>query len=250
VEASLLLALGLTQNGQVREALAATEATGINTLNNRPLLELVLRLELAVCTGDADAANELAERLTPVVHIATIDGCTPSVARLIASARLLQGDFDGARSHYQLALVVSQRIGYRPEVVLSHLELAELLLHHFPDERHLARTHLHSAVSEFSALRMQPYLARANARLEAVRDEAPEQFTAGVLTHRERDVAGLIAGARSNRQIASELVISEGTVEVHVKHILSKLGFRSRSQVAVWASQHGLDLPHGSAQSE
>jgi DNA-binding NarL/FixJ family response regulator len=66
-------------------------------------------------------------------------------------------------------------------------------------------------------------------------------LSAGGLTRRERDVAGLIAAGRSNRQIAEELVISEGTVEVHVKHILSKLAFRSRSQVAVWASQHGLD---------
>jgi DNA-binding NarL/FixJ family response regulator len=47
---------------------------------------------------------------------------------------------------------------------------------------------------------------------------------------------GYLAAGRSNREIADALVITEGTVEVHVKHILSKLGLRSRSQVAVWAS--------------
>jgi DNA-binding NarL/FixJ family response regulator len=99
-------------------------------------------------------------------------------------------------------------------------------------------------------MRMQPYVGRASARLEAAQDGAPEEFTAGGLTRRERDVASLIAAGRSNREIASELVISEATVEVHVKHILSKLAFRSRSQVAVWASQGGLGRANASAQGE
>jgi non-specific serine/threonine protein kinase len=58
------------------------------------------------------------------------------------------------------------------------------------------------------------------------------------LTRREEEVAQLIARGMGNRAIADDLVITEGTVEVHVKRILSKLGFRSRSQVAVWAAQH------------
>jgi DNA-binding CsgD family transcriptional regulator len=245
VEAALLLALGLCGSGRVQEAIAIGEATVIDTLDDRTLMELVLRLELAVCTGDTAAASELAERLAPVVHLTTIEGCTPSVARLIGSTRQLQGDFDGARAHYQLALAGSQRLGYRPEIALTQLDLAELVLDHFPAERHLALTHLDAAASEFSDMRMQPFLARANARLDAERAGAPEDFRAGGLTRRERDVASLIGVGRSNREIASELVISEGTVEVHVKHILSKLAFRSRSQVAVWASRHGLDQPGG-----
>jgi DNA-binding NarL/FixJ family response regulator len=54
------------------------------------------------------------------------------------------------------------------------------------------------------------------------------------LTSRELEIAGQIASGRTNREIAVDLVITEGTVEVHVKHILSKLGFRSRAQVATW----------------
>jgi DNA-binding NarL/FixJ family response regulator len=50
----------------------------------------------------------------------------------------------------------------------------------------------------------------------------------------------LVAAGRSNREIADALVIAEGTVEVHVKHILSKLGFRSRAQVAAWAANESL----------
>jgi non-specific serine/threonine protein kinase len=40
-------------------------------------------------------------------------------------------------------------------------------------------------------------------------------------------------------------VITEGTVEVHVKHILSKLGFRSRTQVATWVAEQQSEIPAG-----
>ena len=62
----------------------------------------------------------------------------------------------------------------------------------------------------------------------------------GVLTALEREVAVLLTQGFTNRQIADALVIAEGTAGVHVDHILNKLGFRSRAQVAAWAAQHGL----------
>jgi predicted ATPase/DNA-binding CsgD family transcriptional regulator len=62
----------------------------------------------------------------------------------------------------------------------------------------------------------------------------------GGLTAREREVAALIAQGRSNREIAGTLVVSERTVESHVTNILAKLGFDSRTQIAVWAADNGL----------
>jgi DNA-binding NarL/FixJ family response regulator len=60
-----------------------------------------------------------------------------------------------------------------------------------------------------------------------------------ILTKRERDVAALVAAGRSNKDIAAELVISVRTAETHVEHILAKLGFTSRTQIAAWmADQH------------
>jgi DNA-binding CsgD family transcriptional regulator len=55
------------------------------------------------------------------------------------------------------------------------------------------------------------------------------------LTPREREVALLLARGLTNRQIADSLVITERTVAAHVEHILGKLGFTSRTQVALWA---------------
>ena len=62
----------------------------------------------------------------------------------------------------------------------------------------------------------------------------------GGLTPREREVAALLARGLTNREIASELVISEGTAANHVERILNKLGLHSRAQVATWAIEHGL----------
>jgi non-specific serine/threonine protein kinase len=61
----------------------------------------------------------------------------------------------------------------------------------------------------------------------------------GPLTPRENEVAVLLAHGLSNKQIASELAVSLGTVRSHVDHILTKLGLHSRAQVAVWAIQRG-----------
>lgn len=58
----------------------------------------------------------------------------------------------------------------------------------------------------------------------------------GVLTPRELEVADLVARGMTDREIAAELVIGQRTAESHVQHILTKLGFRSRSQIAVWAA--------------
>jgi DNA-binding NarL/FixJ family response regulator len=60
------------------------------------------------------------------------------------------------------------------------------------------------------------------------------------LSPREREVAVLIARGHTNRQIADALVITEWTADTHVRHILSKLGLRSRTQVAAWAVERGL----------
>jgi NarL family two-component system response regulator LiaR len=60
------------------------------------------------------------------------------------------------------------------------------------------------------------------------------------LTERELDVIKLIARGFTNRKIAEELVISEGTVKGHVSNILSKLHLADRTQAAVYAWQEGI----------
>jgi len=58
-------------------------------------------------------------------------------------------------------------------------------------------------------------------------------------TSREKQIVSLIAEGKSNKAIARELGISDGTVKVHVKNVLRKLNLSSRLEAAVWAFEHG-----------
>ncbi|MEW8082818.1 MAG: two-component system response regulator NarL [Candidatus Thiodiazotropha endolucinida] len=60
------------------------------------------------------------------------------------------------------------------------------------------------------------------------------------LTAREKEILQCIAQGQSNKQIANVLNISEGTVKVHVKHLLKKLNLHSRTEAAVWALKEGI----------
>jgi len=78
----------------------------------------------------------------------------------------------------------------------------------------------------------------------ALRQEAQESAGGarrdlGLLTDREQQVLRCLADGQSNKRIARNLSITEGTVKVHVKNLLKKLSFRSRVEAAVWMTQQG-----------
>jgi two-component system nitrate/nitrite response regulator NarL len=67
---------------------------------------------------------------------------------------------------------------------------------------------------------------------------APQSASSLDLTDRERQVLKMIAGGLSNKMIGNKLGITEGTVKVHVKNLLHKLGLRSRVEAAIWALEN------------
>ncbi|MGP3960675.1 ATP-binding protein [Nonomuraea sp. 3N208] len=83
-------------------------------------------------------------------------------------------------------------------------------------------------------------LSREQAVAYALMEEAPSRRRSGEagwrspLTEREMEIARLIAQGMSNKEIASALVIAQRTAEGHTQHILRKLGFKSRAQIAGW----------------
>ena len=84
------------------------------------------------------------------------------------------------------------------------------------------------------ALVVSPTLT--NVLAQALR--TPQGASSLDLTDRERQVLKMIAGGGSNKAIGNKLGITEGTVKVHVKHLLHKLGLRSRVEAAVWAMEN------------
>lgn len=60
------------------------------------------------------------------------------------------------------------------------------------------------------------------------------------LTHRELEILQLIVAGKTNKAIASEIYISERTVEFHLDHIYTKIGARTRLMAGIWAIQLGI----------
>jgi DNA-binding NarL/FixJ family response regulator len=90
-----------------------------------------------------------------------------------------------------------------------------------------------------AAYRGEVHLDPAVARTLTRSLVAPEH-TATSLTPREREILVLVARGKSNRDIATTLVISERTARTHVSNVLTKLGLASRTQAALWAVREGL----------
>jgi DNA-binding CsgD family transcriptional regulator len=206
---------------------------------------LAAALELAVTSGDREAAKRAASPFETITAVPTSEFGLANVARFLGRAAVLCGEPDAARIHYARALEWTTAIRYRPEVALTRLDLAELLLPSYPSEQAEARKHIEFAIKEFEAMHMQPSLERALKLQQLTASSGVDKTVARFeyllpaesLTPREQEVATLIARGLSNREIAEALIITEGTAAVHVKHILSKLGFKSRSQLAASAAQ-------------
>jgi hypothetical protein len=88
-------------------------------------------------------------------------GVDKSVGRFLGEASAILGEYEEAKGFYKSALDVSERVRFRPEIALIRLDMAELLLEHYPDERDAAIEHLDFAIGELRDMKMQPALERA-----------------------------------------------------------------------------------------
>lgn len=77
-------------------------------------------------------------------------------------------------------------------------------------------------------------------RLSGPKTAVPQQDLVEPLSERELEILGVLASGASNREIANELFITEGTVKNHITNILGKLGVRDRTQAALKAKELGL----------
>ena len=154
------------------------------------------------------------------------------------------GKPDEARRYCQQALEAAGKIRFRPEIALTRLQLAELLLESYPDERAEALECLEFAIPALRDMKMQPALEQALALKESV-ESGP--ISAPVLpdrlTGREAEVLRLIAAGSSNREIADELVLSVRTVERHINNIYRKIDARGRTAAVAYALAHDMNDP-------
>ena len=202
-------------------------------------LKLAWMLDTAVRVGDRETVEVLYGRLAPLTDQALVAGV--NFNRTLGGAAALLRDIQGARAHYETGLAKMAEVHHRPEIALTRLELAELLLDHYPDERAGTLEHLDFAIGELRDMKMQPALDRALARLERQKDKKPPgpAYPDG-LSEREVEVLRLIIAGASNQDIADALFITTNTVANHVKNILTKSNTDNRTAAAAYGIRHGL----------
>jgi DNA-binding CsgD family transcriptional regulator len=202
----------------------------------------VFRLEASVLVGHRAAAARLLGRLASSDAITTGVRLPTCIARHLGSAAALLGRRDEARAFFQSALTAAQAMQFRPELALTCLGLAELLLASYPDQRAEAVGYLGVALDGLREMGMAPALAHAQ-RLAA---QADMPTVPHGLTAREVEVLRLVASGKSNGEIAATLVVSIRTAERHVANIYAKLGVAgpvARASATAYALTHGLAEP-------
>lgn len=142
----------LAHLGRQRAARAALRQT--MSLGQRGISQLAT----AIILEDRGAAAGLTQSLGSADRLTLGLTC---VARHLGAAAELLGQPDKARAYYHQALEVAGAIVFRPEVALTQLQLAELLLNHYPNERVEAFERLDVAIREFRHMHMTPSLERA-----------------------------------------------------------------------------------------
>jgi tetratricopeptide (TPR) repeat protein len=126
------------------------------------VLVLIRLFEAAIAVADEETARGLSRRLMPLAsELSWSLGGPVSVARLLGEAAALLGEREKALSYYEQALEVCRSVRHRPEIALTRLALAELLLDGEGAEQEEAQGHLDFAIDEFRSMKMQPALERA-----------------------------------------------------------------------------------------
>ncbi|HZD68029.1 MAG TPA: AAA family ATPase [Actinomycetes bacterium] len=196
-----------------------------------------LRLYDAVAIGHREDLVALVDRLAGLRghHIGAGAGGPfygGPVVLLLAHAEQALGRVDAAVSDLRAALDATRANGARGFAIEAGTLLAEVLAQRgAPGDAAQAADLAVAAASDARLLGMVPWAARAE---QVAANLHPTGTALGPLTAREEQVAELVSRGLTNRAIAEALVVSERTAQNHVQHILTKLGFSARSQIAAW----------------
>ena len=195
----------------------------------RSLIERIPGLTVIGDAGDARSGIELVGRVRP--DLVVLDITMPGLSGIDAVAPLKKA------SPHTKVLMASQHEGRKfVQQALQAGADGYLSKDSDPAELGLAIESIHRGDS---------YLSQkvASAVMSGARHDpaaANEASALGVLTPREREVFQLLALGKANKEIASDLGISERTVKTHLGHLFEKLGVTSRTEAVKIATRRGL----------
>jgi tetratricopeptide (TPR) repeat protein len=209
--------------------------------------------ELALAKGEASRALQRAElllasapgaqQMQAIPHLLKLKGdALVALSRLEEAMQVFEEGKRGAIARHDQSIL--WRIHRSAGQLFHRLQREEQAQLEYSAARHIIET-LAASIDEITL--KEHFLHAALASLPRVKSVSPRAKIRSAydgLSNREREVATLVAQGRSNREIASHLVVSERTAEAHVSNILGKLGFTTRAQIAAWAVEKGLSTTH------
>lgn len=192
----------------------------------RAFLELLRDVEIVGEAHDGSAAVAMARRLAPDVIL--MDLLMPNVDGLTAIERI-KGELPQVEIVAMTSFLEEEKVTAALEAGASGYLLKDASADRVAEairSAHAGDVHLDPAVARLLTQRMR-----------TKRVESPVE----PLTEREREVLSLLARGLSNKEIATELFITERTARTYVSNILGKLGLASRTQAALYAVEHKVE---------
>ena len=231
-----VVAAALTLAGRRNEATAAfqTVIRTVDKLTGLNLAALAPLTQIAPLLGSSDECRALRAAVSATFEGVPIAGAGTvwyegSVARMVGELDIACGDYQAAMAHLEEGLAVDTMLGARPYTVRGRLALARACWATGDLSRTIELARIVAA--DAGELDMPGPMRDAMSLLAEARAAAR---SADPLTPREREVAELVGQALSNGEVARRLVLSERTVESHVRNILTKTGLRSRTELTRW----------------
>jgi ATP/maltotriose-dependent transcriptional regulator MalT len=238
--------LGLGAYAGAQDALVDANKLATEIRDRHNIIDVkVVRAKLALCRRDADAALDLINEEPR--------GVTSGLAAEVAATRALTLACAGYMPQANDAIAALPDLSFLPDAAALVLATEAVIAAHEKDGDRLIH-HL-DQISELGAVDALVIAQRASAKLVAALTPPsvrPELLTflrtkanptirrrgpLDTLTPRQLDVLALLRLGLTNKEIASRLVIEEGTAKVHVRDILKKLGVRSRTEAAILATR-------------
>ncbi|MFC0449213.1 protein kinase domain-containing protein [Rhodococcus jostii] len=213
-------------------ALAITESHGESMYRSYVLWAIAVAVWRQ---GDRDRALRLLEQGIRLVRRRK----DPVLAAMCLETLAWIAAADGSARRAVVLMGAAQSLGKMAST--STVVYPNLLVHHEECERNTRRA-LGQRI--FEAAHREGGSLNLDAAIAYALGEEPETAPATTgpsteLTKRERQVADLVAEGLTNKAIAARLVISQRTAQGHVEHVLAKLGFTSRAQIAAWVVEQG-----------
>ena len=208
--------------------MVAADGHPIYLLGLKQLFSTQSNLELLACCSTAAKTWDMLQQHHPDILLLNLNLPDKDTLKFI---RELKGNIDPLPK----IVVLTEALDEQQTIEILQLGIQGVMLKTMP--MHLLIKCLNKVAAGGQWLEKE---SLGHAFEKMLQREAGARRLATILTERETEVMGLVAQGLTNRKIAEKLVLSEGTVKIHVHNIYKKLGFSNRVDLTLYAQKKGV----------